>query len=153
MIKPAVNTIVHAAHAAAADDGLREASVVNIEMKGGGGRKYSASPYNFCFSRSFIPCMDYICAKMFANMRRRCSFLYGMEVQRLMHTYTYLILCRPDIKKIAQAPISPALAQWRQKDLRRTSEGSQKDLRRTSEGPWVFPRNALAIKNELVFFI
>ena len=48
---------------------------------------------------------------------------------------------------------SPALAQWRQKDLRRTSEGSQKDLRRTSEGPWVFPRNALAIKNELVFFI
>ena len=34
-MKPAVNTIVHAAHAAAADDGLREASVVNIEMKGG----------------------------------------------------------------------------------------------------------------------
>ena len=36
MIKPAVNTIVHAAHAAAADDGLREASVVNIEMGGRG---------------------------------------------------------------------------------------------------------------------
>ena len=38
MIKPAVNTIVHAAHAAAADDGLREASVVNIEMRGGRGQ-------------------------------------------------------------------------------------------------------------------
>ena len=36
-MKPAVNTIVHAAHAAAADDGLREASVVNIEMSGGEG--------------------------------------------------------------------------------------------------------------------
>ena len=36
-MKPAVNTIVHAADAVAADDGLREASVVNIEMRGGAG--------------------------------------------------------------------------------------------------------------------
>ena len=43
MIKPAVNTIVHAAHAAAADDGLREASVVNIEMGGGRGQVANVS--------------------------------------------------------------------------------------------------------------
>ena len=33
----AVNTIVDAAHSAAADDGLRDTSVVNIEMGGAGG--------------------------------------------------------------------------------------------------------------------
>ena len=140
-MKPAVNTIVHAAHAAAADDGLREASVVNIEMRGGRGQEVLGFSLQFLLFPIIYPMYGlHMCEDVCKYAQKMFLSLWDGSAA------SYLILCRPDIKKIVQAPISPALAQWRQKDLRRTSEGSQKDLRRTSEGPWVFPRNALCDK-------
>ena len=41
--------------------------------------------------------------------------------KRNAKTYIYLILCRLDINTFEKTPLSPALAQWRQKDFIRTS--------------------------------
>ena len=64
----AVNTIVDAAHAAAADDGLRDASVVNIEMGEAGGLLFLLFPIIY-------PMYGLHMCRILANMGTRCCFL------------------------------------------------------------------------------
>ena len=113
-MKPAVNTIVHAAHAAAADDGLREASVVNIEMRGGRGQEVLG------FSLQFL-LFPIICP------------MYGLHMCEDVCKYAQkMFLSLWDGSAASyQINVFSMATEGSQKDLRRISEGPQKDLRRT----------------------
>ena len=66
-----------------------------------------SSPYDFCFSRLFIPCMDYKRVELLQTCAQHFPFF--MQAQSSYQTKVF-----PETGRFEKAPTSPPLAQWRQ---------------------------------------